>query len=95
MSAKIILFSAIGFRGSVAIFTTNDDNLVLNNRDFVFNSAIVVNGNWELFSEPARAGDMIDLRFDGGADADGTYEDYAAWGGDTAFNVQSIYHDGN
>ncbi len=93
MSAKLITFSDLGFRGSVIIFTTNDNNLLINGQDFEFSSAIAITGNWELFSEPSRGGENIELRTDGGSDNDGTYEDYAAWEGVGPFHVQSIYHD--
>lgn len=90
--AKILLFSGVGYTGSVKEFQSNDPDLTLNGDDFQFNSAIVASGDWSLYDAVNEQGNTISLMMSGGPDADGTYKDAGDWGGAGVFHVKSIRH---
>lgn len=91
--AKLIVFKNSGYSSESREFLSNDPNLVLNNADFEFASAIVASGNWTLYDDVSYQGNSINLVDNGGPELDGCYKDYADWpAGSAPFHVKSIQH---
>jgi hypothetical protein len=87
---RLICFASMSFNGTSKEFLNNDPDLVVTGDDFQLASAVVVEGNWELFDEVGHGGNMIALSRASGPESDGVYRDPADWGGTTAFHVKSI-----
>ncbi len=88
--AKIVAFSDTGFNGKARIIQSNDPDLIINGEDFALQSAIVISGNWSLYSQTSYRGERILLNHNGGPDRDGVYKDYGDWHGSGLFRVRSI-----
>ena len=79
--AKIILFEDVNFGGSALVVTVADPNLVPQNWNDKTSSLIVIDGQWALYEDINYGGTVWTVSAVGGPTGDGTYPDYADWGG--------------
>jgi hypothetical protein len=79
--AKIILFQDINFGGSSLIVQSPDTSLVPQGWNDAVSSLIVIDGQWSLYDDINYGGTQWSVSASGGPSGDGTYPDWADWGG--------------
>jgi hypothetical protein len=91
-NGKIILFQNNNTNGQSLMLRDSDKNLNRADFDNKTSSLIVIEGTWQLFSDPDYGGAVCTVSADGGPEKDGVYPNYLTWSGvnDTISSVKLL-----